>query len=219
MLVTTTIQLNNYRAQTADARLLQLGTKGSHGIEQLQIEPGEGWQGLAITAVFSAAGEVLADPVAVPEDGRIDVPPGATARALSPQAPGTLVFCGMGDGLQRITANLPYLVTDHGPADGEPPEPTPDVWAQIDTRIAQQLDAAVPPDAQPGQVLTRTEDGNAWQDPSGGYTIGAGLKLDPGSNTLSVDTADAVEQDNTRPITSAAVFTTVGNIDALLATI
>lgn len=51
------------------------------------------------------------------------------------------------------------------------------------------------------------------------YRIGAGLKLDPESNTLSVDMADAVEQDNTRPITSAAVYTTVGNIDALLATL
>lgn len=31
--------------------------------------------------------------------------------------------------------------------------------------------------------------------------------------------ADAPEQDNTRPITAAAVYTTVGNINALLATI
>ena len=31
--------------------------------------------------------------------------------------------------------------------------------------------------------------------------------------------ANAVEQDNTLPITSAAVYTEVGNIDALLATI
>ena len=30
-------------------------------------------------------------------------------------------------------------------------------------------------------------------------------------------TADAVEQDNTKPITSAAVFVEVGNIEALLA--
>ncbi len=36
---------------------------------------------------------------------------------------------------------------------------------------------------------------------------------------LSVVTADAVVQDNTRPITSAAVYTEVGNINALLATI
>lgn len=49
------------------------------------------------------------------------------------------------------------------------------------------------------------------------YKIGYGLKvLD---NTLMVDAADAVEQDNTKPVTSAAVYTEVGNINALLATI
>lgn len=53
----------------------------------------------------------------------------------------------------------------------------------------------------------------------GGYTIGPGLKLDAETNTLSVDTADAVEKDNTKPVTSAAVYTEVGNINALLATI
>lgn len=31
--------------------------------------------------------------------------------------------------------------------------------------------------------------------------------------------ADSVEQDNTRPITAAAVYTEIGNINALLATI
>ena len=36
---------------------------------------------------------------------------------------------------------------------------------------------------------------------------------------LSVNTADAVEKDNTRPITSAAVHTTVGNIEVLLSLI
>lgn len=51
------------------------------------------------------------------------------------------------------------------------------------------------------------------------YKIGNGLKLDTETNTLSVDSADTVEQDNTRPVTSAAVYATVGNINALLATI
>ena len=50
------------------------------------------------------------------------------------------------------------------------------------------------------------------------YKIGHGLKLDE-DNTLSVDTADVVEQDNTLPVTSAAVATTVGNIEVLLGTI
>ena len=33
---------------------------------------------------------------------------------------------------------------------------------------------------------------------------------------LSVDTAEAMEEDNTKPITSAAVYTEVGNIATLL---
>ena len=49
------------------------------------------------------------------------------------------------------------------------------------------------------------------------YKIGYGLKVE--GSTLMVDAADAVEQDNTKPVTSAAVFTEVGNINALLATI
>lgn len=57
--------------------------------------------------------------------------------------------------------------------------------------------------------------------PEGGgfpYQIGHGLKV-TGTNTLEVDTATDVEQDNTLPITSAAVYTTVGNIEILLGTI
>ena len=58
--------------------------------------------------------------------------------------------------------------------------------------------------------------------PGGGgvpYNIGHGLKVDTETNTLSVDTVSSVEQDNTLPITSAAVYAEVGNINALLGTI
>lgn len=48
-------------------------------------------------------------------------------------------------------------------------------------------------------------------------TIGDNLKVVCGA--LTVDTANDVEQDNTRPITSAAVYVEVGNINALLALI
>lgn len=47
--------------------------------------------------------------------------------------------------------------------------------------------------------------------------IGGNLKVENG--ILSVDTAPNVEQDNTKPITSAAVYTEVGNINALLSLI
>ena len=48
--------------------------------------------------------------------------------------------------------------------------------------------------------------------------VGDNLKID-GEGRLSVDTADEVDGDNTRPITAAAVFATVGNIEVLLGTI
>ena len=50
------------------------------------------------------------------------------------------------------------------------------------------------------------------------FEIGHGLKIDD-NNVLSVDTAPNVEENNTLPITSAAVYTEVGNINALLETI
>ena len=62
-----------------------------------------------------------------------------------------------------------------------------------------------------------TYDGEALGGGAGGYAIGDGLKVENGK--LSVDTATAAEQDNTKPITSGAVYTAVGNINALLATI
>lgn len=48
--------------------------------------------------------------------------------------------------------------------------------------------------------------------------VGDNLKID-GEGRLSVDTADTASQDNTKPITSSAVHTVVGNIDILLETI
>lgn len=52
---------------------------------------------------------------------------------------------------------------------------------------------------------------------TGGLSVGHGLRVVGGK--LEVDTAGAVEADNTLPVTSAAVHVEVGNIEALLATI
>ena len=89
------------------------------------------------------------------------------------------------------------------------------------------LGVPTPTTSDAGKVPMVNEDGtgyvlrevSAGGGGGGGYTIGDGLKYDPESNILSVNTADAVEQDNTLPITSAAVYTAVGNIEALLETI
>lgn len=59
------------------------------------------------------------------------------------------------------------------------------------------------------------------EDSGGGggadYQIGPGLKLE--NNVLSVDTVDQVLKDNTKPVTSGAVYMELGNVEALLASI
>ena len=52
----------------------------------------------------------------------------------------------------------------------------------------------------------------------GGIIVGQDLLITE-DGVLSVDKANIVEQDNTKPITAAAVYTEVGNIDVLLQTI
>lgn len=57
----------------------------------------------------------------------------------------------------------------------------------------------------------------ATNETLGGIKVGDNLKISGG--VLSVDTAETVESDNTKPVTSGAVQVVVGNIDVLLSTI
>lgn len=52
----------------------------------------------------------------------------------------------------------------------------------------------------------------------GGVIVGDNLNVTT-DGTLSVDMAGDIEEDNTRPVSSAQVYTTIGNINALLETI
>ncbi len=54
---------------------------------------------------------------------------------------------------------------------------------------------------------------------SGGVDLETDSTLKLENGILSVNTTNQMEQDNTLPITSAGVFATVGNIEALLKTI
>lgn len=95
--------------------------------------------------------------------------------------------------------------------DGIPADPPPDVYTQVmemlkngvsDEQIAQAV----------ADYLTENPIDTGVQ-----FETDATLKLENG--ILSVNTTDQMEQDNTLPITSAGVYATVGNIEALLKTI
>lgn len=75
-----------------------------------------------------------------------------------------------------------------------------------------------------GKVLSIVGGVPAWSkiETGGGgggvdFDVGNGLKLE--GKVLSVDMAEGIEGDNTKPVSSALVFATVGNIGALLETI
>lgn len=113
---------------------------------------------------------------------------------------------------------------------GEERDPMPNGYAQAIEALDAKLDKNQGAE-NAGKVLVVDAEGNvvpksgttggasSWDDLTGKPfdTLGTGLKVEDG--TLMVDTADEVEQDNTKPITAAAVYTEVGNINALLATI
>ena len=87
------------------------------------------------------------------------------------------------------------------------------VLAALDSKISEPEK-----EGTNGQVLvTDGNGGRHWENPGTSFTTDETLTLKEG--VLSVNRALSAEQDNTLPITSAAVAATVGNIKILLETI
>jgi hypothetical protein len=123
------IKLNGYNATTENGEKLELGTFDSYGEEQLQIVEASDWVNLSVIATFNPPNK---KPVQVAVDsvtGVIKVPKEATADLYGI---GTIVFVGLADGVQRISADCEYIVRKHSNASGtEPAEPTPDLLQQV----------------------------------------------------------------------------------------
>ena len=93
-----------------------------------------------------------------------------------------------------------------------------DLPVQAPLSVEEYLEAL---DATNQSIITDLETIRSGSTPAtveklGLVRIGENLKITK-DGILSVDTANAVEQDNTKPITSAAVHATIGNIETLLA--
>lgn len=133
------IVLNGYTAHNSNSRCLHFGTAESYGVEQLHITPGADWENLLIKATFHPpSGDSVV--VLLGEDGVIDVPPEATAVAAGEYNPGLIVFSGVSDGVQRISADIAYTVLGHAPVDGKDSEPTPNQWAQLAAAYQSKVD-------------------------------------------------------------------------------
>ena len=123
-----------------------------------------------------------------------------------------------GDVIPRITTNVAHISV--APTGGTEGSLFPTIPPTVEERLRADMGNLADLTTEDKSSLVAAI--NEVRRTGGGgtaYTIGHGLKLDAKTNTLSVDTADKMEQDNTLPITSAAVYVEVGNINALLKTI
>ena len=122
------ITLSGYSA-TADVKRLELGTFDSFGIEQLKVIKGDGWEDLNVIATFNPPNKKPVQVVVDSVTDIFDVPKEATEKLYGV---GTIVFVGLADGVQRISADIEYIVKKHSNASGtEPAKPTPSVVQQI----------------------------------------------------------------------------------------
>lgn len=195
----------------------ELLTAGMSKAVTVQFVFSPAWDGLTKTAVFTN-GKTTVDVLAANWDGdTVPVPhevlavPGRHARV------GVYGANESGVVLPTVWVSLGKVQPGADPSGDETADPSLPVWAQLQKQIGDLDDLKT---YNKGNLVdaineARSSGGGA----GGGYNIGSGLKLDAATNTLSVDTAAAVEKDNTKPVTSAAVYTEVGNINALLATI
>ena len=175
------------------------------------------WSGLTKTAVFSA-GRTTVDVLESAWDGNKVVVPHEILADAGPIAR-VGVYGANADGLilPTVWVTLGKVMPAAEPSGDPGADPTLPIWAQLQNQISDLDDLQT---YNKGNLVDAINEArSAGGSGGGGYTIGEGLKLDAATNTLSVDTAAAVEKDNTKPVTSAAVYTEVGNINALLATI
>lgn len=175
------------------------------------------WDGLTKTAVFSA-GRTTVDVLESAWDGNKVVVPHEILADAGPIAR-VGVYGANADGLilPTVWVTLGKVMPAAEPSGDPGAEPTLPIWAQLQNQIGDLDDLKT---YNKGNLVDAINEARiSGGSGGGGYTIGDGLKLDAATNTLSVDTAAAVEKDNTKPVTSAAVYTEVGNINALLATI
>lgn len=191
-------------------------TSGSVNVYDVQFEFSPDWDGLTRTAVFNAGAETRS--VRLEESGQCVIPWEVLTQPGRQLIAGIYGTCGDDLVLPTIWASLGAIL-EGVPTDGPGTRPpTPDLWEQ-------ELDRKADAIAYDGLTLRLKSGGKTLSsvEIAGGgggsivYRFGHGLKQD--GLDVSVDAVSDFTGDNTLPMTAAGVQTTVGNIEALLATI
>lgn len=241
---THVLRVSRRSARCDDLVLVQ----GTVGEDRVVLELDDEWSGLEVSVAFLGSGEKVS-PAAGHDGAyivpwEVMERPGAVSVAIEGRADGVVLrhatmerpfvvrpSCGAGDSTtpsEPTETELQAAAREAREAAGDARDAAEEVIRRAD---AGELDGPQgPPGPQgvgvpdftaddEGKVLTVQDGETVWGVSSGGSAItpGHGLKLE--GSVLSVDMAEGIEKDNTLPVASADVYTTVGNVNAILMTI
>ena len=202
----TQIYANNFTTLVLGRRGENLARKVVFDIRDLESLYGSG----TVEVIYQRPGDAQPYPVAVHRNGTIvtwDV------SSTDTEMPGDSGKCELRYYVGEVLAKSKTWQTWVEPAMDTPSETTPPEpekgW----------VDKVLEAGTSAKEAAERAEEAAKKAEsavPAGSLSIGNGLKWES-AGKLAVDTADKVERDNTKPVTSAAVHTEIGNIEALLA--
>lgn len=190
-------------------------TSGSANVYAARFEFSTDWQGLTRIAVFRGSGKTLT--VLLDESGECIIPWEVMTSHGQPLTAG--VFGTLDETvLPTVWADL-GVILDGVPGGGPGTKPpTPDVWQQeLDRKGDALAYDGLSLSLKSGEKTLSTVEIVGGGGSGIVYRFGHGLKQS--GLDVSVDAVSDFSGDNTLPMTAAGVQTTVGNIEALLATI
>lgn len=217
MIKTISYNVTGQRIETTETAMLVAGTVN---VYTARFAFDEAWDGLQRTAVFASSDNsttitreqlMTDDACTVPWEVLVD---GYYLRV------GVYGTKSDGTRLPTIwTARRLYINHGAGPSQ-EAADPSPTLVEQLMGRIGDPANLKTDDKssliAAINEIKETGSSGYATKDKAGTIKIGDNLKISE-DGVLSVDTTDAAQQDNTKPMTSAGVYTLAGNIEVLLA--
>ena len=213
MIKTLSYTVTGQRIETTETAMLVAGTVN---IYTASFAFDAAWDGLQRTAVFAVDGitreQLLQDDACtVPWEVLVD------GNRLRVGVYGTKAD---GTRLPTIwTERRLYINPGAGPTQ-EAADPSPTLVEQLLGRIGDPANLKTEDKsslvAAINEIKETGSSGYATKDKAGTIKVGDNLKISE-DGVLSVDTTDTAQQDNTKPMTSAGVYTLAGNIEVLLA--
>ena len=213
MIKTLSYAVTGQNIETTETAMLVAGTVN---VYTARFALDEAWDGLQRTAVFAVDGITREQLL---EDDACTVPWEALVAGNRLRV-GVYGTKADGTRLPTIwTERRLYINPGAGPTQ-EAADPSPTLVEQLLGRIGDPANLKTEDKsslvAAINEIKETGSSGYATKDKAGTIKVGDNLKISE-DGVLSVDTTDTAQQDNTKPMTSAGVYTLAGNIEVLLA--